>query len=232
MPIPASFTGTPVLGFSSPTSFYVGIGGSTYPIRGLGWSVKDEPKFSTLKATSAAGRDIRVPLYQNPLHNFQLVFNFLENDPALNLSGNPDTDFRLLYSFYSAVTGAAGDFLYQPRESSVTGQALLLPDANGYTELVYSLGPFFNESVQELNGANPTIFNGATNITSSCTFHSPDSVAPYSGITFTTTTSPLTSLTANFSLYYRCHWDKDQYSFEEFMYRLFKTGVGFNQIRI
>jgi hypothetical protein len=49
--------------------------------------------------------------------------NFLENDPALNGS-NPDTDFRLLYSFFLAMNGRFQEFLYQTREASVVKQAL------------------------------------------------------------------------------------------------------------
>lgn len=235
MPIPANITGQPMLGFSDPKTFFVGYSPSfLYPINGLGWSMDEDPEFNTLDQKTAGGREIMESLYQNPLHAWKLKFNFLENDKAYSYPGNPDTDFRTLYSFFCAMNGRFGEFLFQPRETAVTGQVLAQPDANGYIELVYGLGPFFAESVQELDGATPTIFKNGSDITSTCTFYSAASIPPYSGIVFTTTT-PLNSapvITANFDFFYRAHFDSDRYSFEEFMYKLQRTGIGLQQVRI
>ena len=109
------------------------------------------------------------------------------------------------------------------------------PDANGYVELVYSLGSFFAESVQELNGATPTIRYNGFNVTGDLTFYAPASVSPYDGITFKQTSgSPLSggAFTADFNFFYRCHFDEDSISFEEFMYKLMKGGLNFSQERI
>jgi hypothetical protein len=236
MPVTAS--GQPMMGFSNPNNFFFGFSPSNlYQVSGLGWSIKETPAYNTLSADTPSGRDVRVPLYQNPLHSWKLVWNFLEAQTP-GYAGNPTnaTDFQALYSFFNAMNGKFGEFLYQPRDSAVVGQELSLPDSNGYVELVHSLGPFFAESVQELNGATPTIFLNDTNITSSCLFYAADSVAPYSGIVFTTTHSitgsPPPVLTANYDYFYRCHFDADKYTFEEFMYQLMKTGIGMDQVRI
>lgn len=239
MPTPAAISGTPILGFSSPTDFFVGFTGSgTYPIRGLGWSMIDTPGFNTLDQTTQSAREVMNSMYLNPLHEFKLVYNFLENDSSLNISGNPDTDFRLFYSFYLAMTGRFTEFLYQTREAAVVKSPLALPDANGYVELVYSTGPFFNESIQELNNVMPTIYslNGATytDRTSTCTFYTPDSVPPYSGIVFTSTYSLGAGEIFAWSgtWYYRVHFSEDKLSFEEFMYKLMKSGLPLTQVRI
>lgn len=239
MPIPASITGTPILGFSSPEEFFVGYTGSgVYTIAGLGWSMTDEPEFNTLDQKTQGGREVMNSMYLNPLHSFELVYNFLENQQASSVEGNPDTDFRMMYSFYLAQTGRFQELLYKPRESTVTHGLLAAPDANGYVEIVYLTGPFFGESVQEMNGILPTIYvyNGSTytDVTSTCTFYTAGSVSPYAGIVFTSTTtlSGGESFVWSGNWYYRVHFDKDKYSFEEFMYAVMKTGVGLSQVRI
>jgi hypothetical protein len=210
-------------------------GSGVYPLTGLGWSMTDKPTFNTLTQNTAAGREVMNSLYLNPLHEFSLVFNVLHNDQTT--AGNPDTDARMLFSFYYAQTGRYTEMLYQPLNSTVTHGPLALPDTNGYVELVYNTGPFFYESVQELNNATPTIYSVSgdtyTNITDTCTFYTADSVPPYSGIVFTTTTDlGADTLAWSGQWYYRVHFDKDSYDFEQFMYALYKTGVGLSQVRI
>jgi hypothetical protein len=241
MPIPTDISGTPVIGFSDAKTFFIGYTGSgTYPLRGLGWGMTDTPAFKTLDQTTQGGREVMNSLYLNPLHAFKLVYNFLENDPALSISGNPDTDFRLLYSFYLAMNGRFQEFLYQTREASVVKQALALPDSNGYVELVYSNGPFFQESVQEMNNVLATIYSYDTvshvytDRTIDCSFYTAASIAPYSGVTFTSTytlgANEVFAWTGTW--YYRVHFAKDSYSFEEFLYAVMKTGVDLQQVRI
>jgi hypothetical protein len=241
MPVPSNISGTPIMGFSSPTEFFIGYTGSgMYQLRGLGWSMVDTPTFNTLDQKTQGGREVMNGLYLNPLHAFSLKYNFLENDPALNISGNPDTDFRLLYSFYLAMNGRFQEFLYQTREAAVVKMPLAAPDINGYVELVYSNGPFFSESVQEMNNVLPTIysFNTGTGLytdrTADCSFYTAGSVAGYSGITFTSTYTLGSGeyFAWSGSWFYRCHFEKDSYGFEEFMYQLMKVGIGLQQVRI
>jgi hypothetical protein len=243
MPINPNLSGTPIMGFSSPSEFYIGWTGSgTYQMRGLGWSMIDSPDFNTLDQKTQGGREVMNSLYLNPLHAWKLVFNFLENDPALNLEGNPDTDMRMLYSFFTAMNGRFGEFLYQPRDSAFEYAPLAAPDTNGYVELVMADGPFFSESVQEVNNNLPTIYlynaagspPGYSDVSDTCTFYTAGSIAPYNGIVFTSTTVPgdgeFFAMSGNY--YWRVHFDKDSYSFEEFMYAVMKTGIGLSQVRI
>lgn len=243
MPINPNLSGTPIMGFSSPSEFFIGWTGSgTYQMRGLGWSMEDAPGFNTLDQKTQGGREVMNSLYLNPLHAWKLVFNFLENDPALNLEGNPDTDMRMLYSFFTAMNGRFGEFLYQPRDSAFVQVQLAVPDANGYVELALPDGPFFSESVQEMNGVLPTIYlynpsgspPGYSDVTDTCTFYTAGSVAPYSGIVFTSTTDLGEGeyFAMSGSYFWRVHFDKDNLSFEEFMYAVMKTGIGLSQVRI
>jgi hypothetical protein len=239
MPVPSNISGTPILGFSSPTEFFIGYTGSgTYQMAGLGWSMTDAPEFATLDQKTQGGREVMNSMYLNPLHSFKLIFNFLENSQGASVPGNPDTDFRMLYSFYLAMNGRFQEFLYQPRESAVTYGALAAPDANGYVEMVYSNGPFFSESVQETNNVLPTIYvyNGSTytNVTSTCTFYTAGSISPYTGIVFTSTTALTSgeSFVWSGNWFYRVHFGADKYSFEEFMYQLMKVGIDLVQVRI
>jgi hypothetical protein len=241
MPLPSNISGIGIIGFSDPKTFFIGFTGSgAYPLRGLGWSLTDDPAFKTLDQMTQGGREVMNSLYLNPLHSFKLIYNFLENDPGLNIGGNPDTDFRLLYSFYLAHNGRFQEFLYQTREASVTKQQLALPDANGYVELAYSNGPFFQESVQEMNNVLPTIYSYDTishvytNRTVDCSFYTADSIAGYSGIVFTSTYTLGANEVFAWSgtWYYRVHFGKDTYSFDEFMYQVMKVGIELQQVRI
>lgn len=239
MPLPSNITGTPMIGFSDPSTFFIGFSGSgTYPLSGLGWSMVETPIFRTLDQTTQGGREVMNPLYLNPLHAWKLVYNVLNNEAPY--STNPDTDFRLLYSFYLAMNGRFNEFLFKTREAAVVKQELALPDTNGYVELVYANGPFFQESVQEMNSVLPTIYSYNTvsqvytDRTSDCSFYTAASIPPYSGIVFTSTYTLGEGEYFAWSgtWYYRCHFDKDSYSFEEFMYQLMKVGVGLSQVRI
>jgi hypothetical protein len=239
MPVPSNISGTPILGFFDPKTFFVGFTGSgVQTLQGLGWAMQEAPAFNTLDQKTQGGREVMNPMYLNPLHAFKLTYNFLENDPSLILSGNSDTDFRILYSFFLAMNGRFQEFLYQTREASVVKQALAAPDANGYVEIVYSNGPFFSESVQEMNDLLPTIYSvndGVyTDRTVDCSFYTADSIAPYSGIVFTSTYTLGAGEFFAWSgqWFYRVHFDKDSYSFSEFVYQIMKVGIGLSQVRI
>jgi hypothetical protein len=250
MPVPSTIPSNAVyvLGFagSGPYTFFVGYtsGGNEYfyTTAGPGWAITDSPSFNTLGQMSTGGRDVTTPLMQNPLHHFKLEYNYLSNNPANIKYGNPDTDYRLVYSFYCTQLGRFGEFLYQPRGSAFTYAPLAAPDANGYVELVIQSGPFFAESVQEVNSVPPTIYvcNPSntpptyTDVTSTCTFYTAGSVAPYSGIVFTSTTTLTGAETFVMSgnYFYRVAFDKDSYSFEEFWNQAMTVGIGLQQTRI
>lgn len=230
-----------MLGFSSPTDFFVGYSPSyLYQLPGIGWSMEESPAFNTLDEKTAGGREVMNQMYQNPLHSWKLKLNFLENDLSYDLTGATSTQYQNLYSFYCAQSGRFGEFLYKTRDAAVTKQFLAAPDSNGYTEITFNLGPFFTESVQELNGATPTIYsyNTGTGIytdrTLDCTFYAAASVSPYTGIVFTSsyTLGSGEQWAWSGTWFYRCHFDKDSYTFEEFMYKLLKTGIGLEQVRI
>lgn len=225
-----------MMGFSDPSTFFVGYSPSfLYPVRGLTWPMTDDPSFNTLGQRTQGSRLVMESNYQNPLHSFKLKYDVLYNDS--DFLENPATDLQILYSFYAAMTGKFGQFLYKTREATVVHGALELPDTNGYVELTYSLGPFFNEPIQELNGATPTVYSVAsgvfTDITTDCTFYAPASVAPYDGLVFTTSVD-LSGKTLAWSgtWFYRVHFTDDSYTFTEFMYKLMNTGIGLEQIRI
>jgi hypothetical protein len=48
-------------------------------LAGLGWSVHKKPVFSTIVASHASGREVRDPLYQNPIWQFELTFDAMDS---------------------------------------------------------------------------------------------------------------------------------------------------------
>lgn len=244
MPIPSSISGTPVMGWNNAVpipAFYVGYTGSgSYIVSAPAWSMVETPAFNTLEQKTQGARSVRNPMYANPVHSWKLKIAYFSNNPALIRYGNVDTDLRTFYSWWLSLKGKYADFLYQPMASVIVNTPLAAPDANGYVELVYNNGPFFSESVQELNNVTPSIYRVSggvyTDITSYCSFYTADSVSPYSGITFTIEEGhgPSGEETLAWSgvWYYRCHFLKDAMSFEEFFRLMYSTGIDIEQVKI
>jgi Conserved hypothetical protein 2217 (DUF2460) len=115
---------------------------------GIDWNVKKTPTFGVMVQPSANGRTVRVPRFADPMWQFECSFEFLRDDTQ-------NDELNQLMGFFCANQGGLNSFLINlttltqnKADSSVTGQ-MLATDANGFTPLARSMGPY-NEVIYEL----------------------------------------------------------------------------------
>jgi len=196
-------------------------------LAGQGWSVKKTPTFQTRIQRAVSGRELRALDYPYPLWQFELTWEAL-GDGSAAIGSLLTTDLRTLMGFFLACQGAFATFLYDdPTDDSVTGQWL---GVSGAATTQAQLFRTFGAGV--VAGAPPpaiSIFEPVTapNIVSAVYFNglrqsaSAYSVDPTSGLlTFGSPLPPATTVTADFSYYFRCRFMSDAYTFENFMFRL------------
>lgn len=194
-------------------------------LRGLGWNVKRTPTFQTQRQQSLSGRESSTPNWQNPLWQWTLTYDVLENNPG-NLDENGYTDFTRLAGLYLSVLGSNGTFLYQdPNDNEVYGQPLGLGDGVTTTWQLRRQFGSFTESIQapagtpivRLNGVVTTAFTNGTK--GRITFNS----APAAGV----------NITADFSFYFPVRFSDDSLEFNNFAEMLWEAQtVKLQQVRL
>lgn len=182
-----------------------------YPtLPGLAFSVQKTPTWSTKTTTAASGRETRVALWQYPIWNFQLVYEFLRDAAAYN-------ELKQLMGFYLQCQGAFGTFLFvDPDDCQATGQAIGVGDgATIAFTMIRSLGGFI-EPVGGVTALSAVYLNGT-----------PQAPASYSvsGATLTFTTAPPAGavITADFQFAFLCRFKDDTLTFEKFMAQLWQV---------
>lgn len=197
-------------------------------VRGVTWSIDREIQQSTLVQTAQNGRPIRIPNWQQPLWSFKYRWGYVKDGFGPALPGNTYTDLKTLWGQILPFHGQAVDFLYQPDDSNVQGQTLIV-DVNGNAEITHSIGGY-QESVQYITFIE-VFFNGIKQ--PNPTIAQPSTVAPYLGYVIQSVPAN-TIVTVNFIYYYKAMLDTDISTFENFMNLLWKwqTGLTFKQVRV
>jgi hypothetical protein len=104
-------------------------------------TVHRKPTFSTQIASHVSGREIRNPLYQNPVWNFEAKFNSLESSGGVYGAVGAYTK-QALENLFVACQGRYGTFLYyDPTDYSVTNQWFAIGDGSTKAfQLLYPRG--------------------------------------------------------------------------------------------
>jgi hypothetical protein len=178
-------------------------------VRGVTWSIDKDQTWSTIVQQSQNGRVITIPNFKQPLWKFVYRWGYVKNNSADILTGNTYTDLRTLWGQLLALQGQAGNFFYQPDDSSVVLQQLIV-DANGNAEVVHNIGGYL-ESVQAL-GTIQIFFNGV--LQASPTIAPPSTIAPYLGYVVQNIPGS-TNVTATFTYFYRCRVSTDELKFSQ-----------------
>lgn len=182
-----------------------------YPtLPGLAFSVQKTPTWSTKTNTAASGRETRVALWQYPIWNFQLVYEFLRDAAAYN-------ELKQLMGFYLQCQGAFGTFLFvDPDDCQTTGQAIGVGDgASTAFTMIRSLGGFV-EPVGGVTALSAVYLNGTSRAPASYSV---------SGATLTFTAPPPAGavITADFQFAFLCRFKDDTLTFEKFMAQLWQV---------
>jgi hypothetical protein len=184
---------------------------------GLGWSRHKSPKFNTRVAGHVSGREVRVPLQQVPLYEFEATYNGLTNSSSSIYNGIGAQSLQSLMGFFLQLQGQFATFLYpDPDDNSVSSGAV--GTGNGSTQvwlLQRNLGGF-TEPVSWVTALTNVYFNGVPQSSATYELIAPNTLAfynaPGNGIV----------ITADFTFAYQCRFLDDRMDFEEFMSSLWK----------
>jgi hypothetical protein len=128
-------------------------------LAGLGWSVHKKPVFSTLVATHVSGREIRDPLYQNPIWQFELIFDALSSSPT-SYPGAGANSLQALMGFFLQMQGQFGTFLYNdPTDSTATNVGFATGDGVTTTFTFSRFMGAFLEPVGWVTGVSNVFLN-------------------------------------------------------------------------
>lgn len=170
---------------------------------GLAWGIQKSPKWVTMVAESASGRQYTLSKRLYPQWHFRLPFEFLR-------AGAP-ADWQTLVGFINARRGRYDDFLYlDARDNAVSGQGFGTGD--GVTrafQLVRSLGGFA-EPVGAVNTGTAVI--AVAGVTTAVTFDASQSI-----VTFAAPPAFGAALTWSGQFYFRCRFLQDEIGFEQFL---------------
>lgn len=183
-------------------------------LRGLGWSKKKTPNWNTIVQKHPSGSDVRMPLWQYPLWDFELVINGL--DGSLTDRGLGANSLMTMFGFFMGLGGNWAQFLYtDPDDSSVTGQTI--GTADGTTTdwtLVRTMGGF-TEPVGWVTDLIQVYLNGSP--TSGYSLIAPNVLS------FMTAPTATQVITADFDFSFLCHMMNDNLPFEQFMFDLWSV---------
>jgi uncharacterized protein (TIGR02217 family) len=195
-------------------------------LAGQGWSVHKKPVFSTIVASHVSGREVRDPLYQNPIWQFELTFDGLDSTSS-SYPGLGANSLQSLIGLFLQCQGQYGTFLYaDPTDSAVTNQTIATGDGTTTTfTLARTLGGF-TEPVGWVTTLSAVYLNGTLQSNSAYSLTTPNSLvfgsAPGSGVV----------VSASFVYAFECRFDADDQDFEQFMSNLWKAdAVKFRSVR-
>jgi uncharacterized protein (TIGR02217 family) len=172
---------------------------------GLSWSVHKKPKFSSLIASHASGREVRVGLYAHALYEFELSYEALDSGGAhVNLQAQ---SLQTLMGFFLSCGGQLSTFLYtDPTDNSATLQTIGTGDGSTTVfTLLRSIGGYA-EPVSYVTAVSSVTVNGVS--TSSYTLAAPNTIV------FTTAPAASAIIRATFTYAFQCRFLEDQWDFE------------------
>ncbi len=196
---------------------------------GQGWSVHRRPTFSTRVAGHVSGREVRVPLYEAPLWEWEISFDGLASNAAY--PGLGANSLQSLLGLYLQSQGQFGLFLYtEPTDTMVMAQAIGIGDgSNKVFSFVRTLGGF-TERVGWVLGT-PIVYDNGTPVGgTSWTLTAPN--GSLNALTFATAPAAGHVISASFSFAFQCRFLDDQNDFENFMNGLWQVqGLKFRSVK-
>jgi hypothetical protein len=206
----------------------------TYPeLPGLAYNVLKRPIMLTLggdkdNSDSPSGDEVRLRQYQNPLWEFELIYEWLYDDATETwgtLEALPDHQYQTLLGFFLQNAGAWQPFLFQdPTDFQVTDGALSVTTVGGtkYSQLVRNIGGF-SESMLAVSDSPVIKVDGVTKILGTDYTFDPTLVGfsaagvSWDGQYITWITDPgAGAVTATFEFFFLCKFKDDSSDFEKF----------------
>jgi len=195
-------------------------------LAGQGWSVHKKPVFSTLVAGHVSGREVRDPLYANPIWQFELTFDGLDSSSAGANGALGASSLQALMGLFLQLQGQFGAFLYvDPTDNFALNQTIGTGDgATTSFALVRALGGF-TEPVGWATSVSAVSVGGAA-LTSGW------SITPPNALTFASAPAAGAAIVVSFAYAFVCRFDGDDLDFEQFMANLWRAqSVKFRSLR-
>jgi len=193
---------------------------------GLTWSRHKKPGFNTRVASHVSGREVRVPLMNYPIYEFEAKYSALTSS-ATGFAGLLANSQQTLMGFFIQLQGQFGTFLFpDPDEGAVTGGAIGTGDGTTTTFTLTRIVSGYAVPVDWVLGVTNVYLNGAA--LPSSNFYS------LSGntIIFNRAPAPGVAITADFTWAFLCRFDEDTMDFEEFMSALWRLdSVKFRSVK-
>lgn len=196
----------------------------TFPtLPGLAVPLPKRPRWSTLIAKHASGREVRNVRWKNPIWSFDVTFEGLTSGEARG--GLLARSQQIITDFFQQCRGAGGAFLYvDPTDTSVVGQGLGVADGTTRDFLFQRMFQSYNEPVGWVLNVSAVYVDGVP-VTSGW-----DVVAP--NVLRFTTAPTRGVVSADFFFAYMCRFSDDELDEEQFMYNLWQArGVKFQTVR-
>ena len=202
-------------------------------IRGLAWNIVKTPTFSTEIQESLAGREVRLQNFQNPIWEFTLNYEYLQNDPRLR-DENAQTPLETLVGFFLARGGQFDDFLLNEsdltgrlEDSVYSGQPIGTGDGVTRTfQIVRNIGGFLEVVQNPMNQAATVYVAGRT---PPLQVQGTDYTVGNGVVTFTVAPNPGATITADFIMLQRVRFHtgssrsgKDGIEFSNFYFNLYE----------
>jgi len=197
---------------------------------GLAYNLIKRPIMSTLGGDdpSPSGDEVRLRQYQNPLWEFDLIYEWLFDDATEEwgtLTALPFHQYQALVGFFLQNAGGWQPFLLKdPDDNQVTDGALSVTTIGGtkYSQLVRNLGGF-DESILAIEDIPAIKVDGVTKALGVDFSFDPDLVGltgpgvSFDGQYITWITDPGAGvITATFNFYFLAKFKKDDTDFEIF----------------
>lgn len=191
-----------------------------YPtLKGKGFSTHWRTKFANIGETAASLADIDLAIAQDPIHFFDLTYNFLRD--GFFWPKGPE-EFKRMKGFSLRIGGSAGRFLFKnPDDNVVTNQFIATTDG---TTNIWTLSRTFGlgedsrtEPVGYVDAALPfaAYLNGVGQ--DHTLWQLIQTTAGQQQIKFFNTPSAGQKLTVDMNYFYYCKFDADEDDFEKFV---------------
>lgn len=196
-----------------------------YPtLPGLTWPVVRTPVYSTAVQSSTSGREVRLSKWAYARYKYKLKYEVLRES-----GGN--TDLQQLAGLFGRLRGQYDTFLFKdtdPAFSLATNQTFGVGDG---TTTVFRLARSYGAQFVEPVAAVDT--SVATTITINGTASTGATVNALAGtVTFATPPTSGATLAWSGSYYWRCRFETDELSTEQFMQQLWQGSVSFITVKV
>ncbi len=195
-------------------------------LAGQAWGSHKKPVFSTVVASHVSGREVRTPLYQNPVWEFEVTFDGLDSTSTGAYGQLGAQSLQSLMGLFLACQGQYGTFLYtDPTDSSVMNGAIATGDGATTTFTFARYLATFFEPVGWVTSVANVYLNGVDQ-------PSGWALSPPNSLVFTAAPGVGVSITATFAYAFQCRFADDSQEFEQVMANLWKAeGLKFRSVR-